>query len=190
MAAERLPPADGTTSIVGNGGSSGGLHPPPPLGNPTSRQIASAIGSIGKGIRISSANPGVASTVHGSVATTTAATTASGDPCMSWTNLESMGAHQSMGGEGGTVPLTLEEMEMDFAKLFDPNVEWENMQTEGSGWPQMLGTTAEGTGGAVTMEVGTAGVVTMGAGHDGVNGGESGASAAEAVRSDESGKAG
>jgi hypothetical protein len=28
-----------------------------------------------------------------------------------------------------------EEMEMDFQNLFDSNVEWENMQTEGSGWP-------------------------------------------------------
>jgi len=177
------------TSIVGNGGSSGGLHPPPTLGNPTSRQIASAIGSIGKGIRISSANPGVAPTVHSYVATTSAATTTSGDPCMSWTNLESMGG-QSMGGDGGTVPLTLDEMEMDFAKLFDPNVEWENMQTEGSGWPQLLGTTEEGTGGAITMEVGTAGVVTMGAEHDGVNGGDAGASVAEAVWSDENAKAG
>ena len=41
-------------------------------------------------------------------------------------------------------PLTLEEMEMDFAKLFDPNVEWENMQTEGSGWPQLMQPDANG----------------------------------------------
>jgi len=38
---------------------------------------------------------------------------------------------------GGQPSLTLEEMETDFATLFDPNVELESMQTEGSGWPQM-----------------------------------------------------
>jgi len=37
----------------------------------------------------------------------------------------------------GQPSLTLEEMETDFATLFDPNVELESMQTEGSGWPQM-----------------------------------------------------
>ena len=32
---------------------------------------------------------------------------------------------------------TLEDMEMDFANLFDPAHEMESMQTEGSGWPLM-----------------------------------------------------
>ena len=49
------------------------------------------------------------------------------DPCMQF------------GSDDQDEPLTLEEMEMDFAKLFDPNVEWANMQTEGSGWPMMQG---------------------------------------------------
>jgi hypothetical protein len=29
----------------------------------------------------------------------------------------------------------LDDMDMDFARLFDPAQEAENMQTEGSGWP-------------------------------------------------------
>lgn len=33
------------------------------------------------------------------------------------------------------VDVTLEDMEMDFANLFDPVHEMESMQTEGSGWP-------------------------------------------------------
>jgi hypothetical protein len=32
---------------------------------------------------------------------------------------------------------TLEDMELDFAKLFDPQQEVNSMQTEGSGWPIM-----------------------------------------------------
>lgn len=40
------------------------------------------------------------------------------------------------------VDATLEDMEMDFAKLFDPIHEMESMQTEGSGWP---GTDGGGT---------------------------------------------
>ncbi|KAL7518750.1 hypothetical protein ACHAWX_003558 [Stephanocyclus meneghinianus] len=51
------------------------------------------------------------------------------DPLMSWNNLDGHDAD----GRGPT----LEEMEMDFAKLFDPAMEWQNMQTEGSGWPIM-----------------------------------------------------
>ncbi|KAL9189290.1 hypothetical protein ACHAXT_011780 [Thalassiosira profunda] len=43
--------------------------------------------------------------------------------------------------------LTLEEMETDFAQLFDPAVEWREMQTEGSGWPQMGVGPPEGGGG-------------------------------------------
>jgi hypothetical protein len=49
------------------------------------------------------------------------------DPLLAWNNLEN---------ERGP---TLEEMEMDFAKLFDPAMEWQNMQTEGSGWPTLSG---------------------------------------------------
>ena len=48
--------------------------------------------------------------------------------------------------EHGETVLTLEEMEMDFAHLFDPNVEWENMQTEGSGWP-LVNVANDGGGG-------------------------------------------
>ncbi|KAL3801834.1 hypothetical protein HJC23_001230 [Cyclotella cryptica] len=51
------------------------------------------------------------------------------DPLMSWNNLDG----QDPDGRGPS----LEEMEMDFAKLFDPAMEWQNMQTEGSGWPIM-----------------------------------------------------
>jgi len=90
-----------------NGGA-GGLHPPPTLGNPSSGIAAGS--HPGGSVHVTSTNPG-------------------GDPCMNWTGLEGEGVPSNM--------LTLEEMEMDFAKLFDPNVEWENMQTEGSGWPQM-----------------------------------------------------
>lgn len=36
---------------------------------------------------------------------------------------------------GMDVDASLEDMEMDFAKLFDPAHEMESMQTEGSGWP-------------------------------------------------------
>jgi hypothetical protein len=50
-----------------------------------------------------------------------------GDP-LSWSHIE------NPGGGGG---MSLEEMDMDFQNLFDSNVEWENMQTEGSGWPLM-----------------------------------------------------
>lgn len=62
--------------------------------------------------------------------------TAATEPGMPWSNLE-MHSGGGTGAEGE--PLTLEEMEMDFANMFDPNVEWENMQTEGSGWPQLGG---------------------------------------------------
>lgn len=49
-----------------------------------------------------------------------------GDP-LSWSHIEN-----TIENHGG---MSLEEMEMDFQNLFDSNVEWENMQTEGSGWP-------------------------------------------------------
>jgi hypothetical protein len=52
------------------------------------------------------------------------------DPLMAWNNLD-------VNDERGP---TLEEMEMDFAKLFDPAMEWQSMQTEGSGWPTMSST--------------------------------------------------
>eukprot|EP00978_Attheya_sp_CCMP212_P006072 scaffold13659_cov54-Attheya_sp.AAC.3 len=38
---------------------------------------------------------------------------------------------------GGCFNNTLEDMELDFAKLFDPQQEVNSMQTEGSGWPIM-----------------------------------------------------
>lgn len=50
-----------------------------------------------------------------------------GDP-LSWSHIEN-----TIENPGGG--MSLQEMEMDFQNLFDSNVEWENMQTEGSGWP-------------------------------------------------------
>lgn len=100
------------------GQESVGLYPPPTLGNPSSG-IAHPTGVSG-GVHISASHPGSAMD--------------------NWYNLGQPNP------EGGPVaePLTLEEMEMDFAKLFDPNVEWENMQTEGSGWPQLMQPDANG----------------------------------------------
>lgn len=39
----------------------------------------------------------------------------------------------------------LDDMDMDFAKLFDPAQEAENMQTEGSGWPSAAASTDTST---------------------------------------------
>jgi len=36
----------------------------------------------------------------------------------------------------------IDDIEMDFAKLFDPAHEQASMQTEGSGWPRTISTTA------------------------------------------------
>ncbi|KAL7538414.1 hypothetical protein ACHAXR_008537 [Thalassiosira sp. AJA248-18] len=130
-----------------------GLHPPPTLGNPTSSGIAAAtanlIGSSGamRGIHIASTNYAGGNTGSTPIATTnlnnTATNLMNNDPTMSWSNLDMNpggggGISDGLGGgQSQAQPLTLEEMEMDFAHLFDPNVEWENMQTEGSGWPQI-----------------------------------------------------
>ena len=47
------------------------------------------------------------------------------------------GAVQDWGNLDPHSGMTLEEMEMDFAKLFDPDEELANMHMEGSGWPQV-----------------------------------------------------
>ena len=36
---------------------------------------------------------------------------------------------------GGLSAVTIDDMDLDFAKLFDPENELAGMQTEGSGWP-------------------------------------------------------
>mmetsp|Transcript_25730 Transcript_25730/g.39956 ORF Transcript_25730/g.39956 Transcript_25730/m.39956 type:complete len:828 (-) Transcript_25730:394-2877(-) len=60
-----------------------------------------------------------------------------------WNNLDHQ--HQENIGNG----LTLEEMDVDFAKLFDPNEEVANMQTHGSGWPMSADTPASSVAAAV-----------------------------------------
>lgn len=96
--------------------SAAGLHPPPVLGNPITGQ---AVHPVNSAIHVTSLNPGP-----------------NGDP-LSWSNMERV-----LTCEQPEQVLTLEDMEMDFAHLFDPNVEWENMQTEGSGWPLLDANTA------------------------------------------------
>jgi len=44
------------------------------------------------------------------------------------------------------IDASLEDIEMDFAKLFDPDHEMESMQTEGSGWPG----TGDGNGASIS----------------------------------------
>ncbi len=98
-----------------------GLHPPPALGNP----LGQAVHRVNSAIHVTSSNPGP-----------------NGDP-LSWSNIEmNIGVAGGLAYEQPEQVLTLEEMEMDFAHLFDPNVEWENMQTEGSGWPLLVPTTS------------------------------------------------
>ena len=99
-----------------------GLHPPPTLGNPTLGHAAAA--NPGP-LHVTSTNPG-------------------GNDVSAWSNLETTNGGGVTEGEA----LTLEEMESDFAQLFDPNVEWDNMHTEGSGWPQMM----EGNGGGGDLQ--------------------------------------
>lgn len=92
--------------MVSNSPSVLGLQPPPSLlGNPTVSVAANHISS--------------APIINNN---------GSEDPNMNWNNLDSMQGENEQG-------LTLEEMEMDFAKLFDPDLEMEHMHTEGSGWP-------------------------------------------------------
>jgi hypothetical protein len=88
--------------------SNNGLHPPPTLGA-NSRQHQ-----------------------HSSVAANHISHDSHGGIEDQWTNLDHHHQDSSMDGENA---LTLDEMEMDFAKLFDPNEEVANMNTEGSGWP-------------------------------------------------------
>lgn len=90
--------------------ASQGLLPPPSLGHPTSSSNLAAI----------------AQTNHISDPTNITNGEHMDDPLMSWNDLDTNGRGP-----------TLEEMEMDFANLFDPSTEWKNMQTEGSGWPTM-----------------------------------------------------
>lgn len=166
MAAEQMGgTTEGALLPAGSAGvllpaGSAGLHPPPTLGNPTSgRVVATAMAT--HPMHVTSNNPGGytsnTNNYNGSssatniypprqtVATTTTAN--NNDPCMSWSNLElNPGAGGDYAQQGGGQPLTLEEMEMDFAHLFDPSVEWENMQTEGSGWPQLQVMAADDAG--------------------------------------------
>ena len=66
-----------------------------------------------------------------------------GDP-LSWSHIEN------------------EEMDMDFQNLFDSNVEWENMQTEGSGWPLLSDNTGSQQPPPVTPSVPSDGNVKTG----------------------------
>lgn len=114
------------------------LPPPPALGNP-----------------VSSSSTGNLRSHYGSATNLSSNPTLPTDPYMSWANLDVTSEVGGGGGlldEQGETVLTLEEMEMDFAHLFDPTVEWENMQTEGSGWPMM--NVAHGSGGHLDSEVG------------------------------------
>jgi len=84
-----------------------GLHPPPTLGT-TSQQHAHS----------SLAENHVSHDSHGGIKQE------------EWSNLDHQHQESEIGNE-----FTLEEMDVDFAKLFDPNEEVANMQTHGSGWP-------------------------------------------------------
>jgi len=97
-----------------------GLHPPPTLGTNSHQQLHSSV----------AANH-VSHDSHG------------GMKQEEWNNLDHQ--HQENIGNG----LTLEEMDVDFAKLFDPNEEVANMQTHGSGWPMSADTPASSVAAAV-----------------------------------------
>eukprot|EP00574_Skeletonema_japonicum_P002430 CAMPEP_0201724788 /NCGR_PEP_ID=MMETSP0593-20130828/8412_1 /ASSEMBLY_ACC=CAM_ASM_000672 /TAXON_ID=267983 /ORGANISM="Skeletonema japonicum, Strain CCMP2506" /LENGTH=816 /DNA_ID=CAMNT_0048216091 /DNA_START=345 /DNA_END=2795 /DNA_ORIENTATION=- len=88
-----------------------GLHPPPTLGTTSQQHQHSSV-----------AENHVSHDSHG------------GMKQEEWSNLDHQ--HQESVGNG----LTLEEMDVDFAKLFDPNEEVANMQTHGSGWPMSADT--------------------------------------------------
>lgn len=112
MVAEKIGTADAHATA---------LRPPPALGNPAS-----------------SPSTGNLRSHFGSATNLSSNQTLPNDPYMSWANLDVNAAEGgNLLNEQGETALTLEEMEMDFAYLFDPTVEWENMQTEGSGWPMM-----------------------------------------------------
>lgn len=58
-------------------------------------------------------------------------------------NHNSNESHQNgadMVWSGLSDPLGMEDMELDFAKMFDPQMEVDAMNTEGSGWPSMTNT--------------------------------------------------
>lgn len=56
----------------------------------------------------------------------------------------SPGGTPAEGTDWNDMDMNLDDMEMDFAKLFDPAHEVANMQTEGSGWPTTSGTDVPG----------------------------------------------
>ncbi len=85
-----------------------GLHPPPTLGTTSQQHTHSSV-----------AENHVSHDSHGGIKQE------------EWSNLDHQ--HQESIGIGNG--LTLEEMDVDFAKLFDPNEEVANMHTHGSGWP-------------------------------------------------------
>ena len=109
MAAERM-------SQSSQPSTSQGLMPPPSLGHPSSSSISS----------LAAAAPANHISDPANYNTHTAQME---DPLLTW-NLD---GGQDPDGRGPT----LEEMEMDFAKLFDPAMEWQHMHQEGSGWPIM-----------------------------------------------------
>eukprot|EP00986_Skeletonema_menzelii_P009628 scaffold4423_cov159-Skeletonema_menzelii.AAC.4 len=83
-----------------------GLHPPPTLGTNSHQQQ-----------HVGVAENHISHDSHGGVKQE------------EWNNLDHHHQENEVNG------LTLEEMDVDFAKLFDPNEEVANMQTHGSGWP-------------------------------------------------------
>lgn len=99
-----------------------GLHPPPSLGNPTSAAHPSTYGVAASSNHI--AAPVTQASSNDNPNQSAVDSNDPNDPSMTWNNLDIDGQNP-----------TLQEMEMDFAKLFDPELEWESMQTEGSGWP-------------------------------------------------------
>ena len=106
MAAERM--GNTHTNTHYHPPTSQGLQPPPSLGYPTASSN-----------NLTSAN-------HVSDPTNSNSYPAHAeDPLLQWT-LDATSE--------GREP-TLSEMELDFARMFDPAMEFQNMHTEGSGWP-------------------------------------------------------
>mmetsp|Transcript_2049 Transcript_2049/g.4064 ORF Transcript_2049/g.4064 Transcript_2049/m.4064 type:complete len:1217 (-) Transcript_2049:511-4161(-) len=93
-----------------------GLQPPPSLVIPSSSQSTHALRTASNHISATSG--------RASAPTAAIESHEPHDPTMTWNNLDIDGHNPN-----------LEEMDLDFATLFDPQLEWENMQTEGSGWP-------------------------------------------------------
>ena len=98
--------------------SPGGMRPPPMLGHPP-------------------ASPGPQQPAMAGAAAASEQAPLGGD------------AHDNGGGGvdygvmdigGGLSAVTIDDMDLDFAKLFDPENELAGMQTEGSGWPSADGT--------------------------------------------------